>query len=371
MISVSANEVRILILAPRGRDATLISSTLSDSGIRALPCSDVQSLIGHFEDGAAAAIIAEEALTVGGLRALSGCLGSQPPWSDLPVVVLTHGGRSTPTNARRMKEFEVLGNVTYLDRPSRPETVRSSMRAALRARMRQYETRHREEILSRVNGDLERFAYSASHDLQEPIRNVAIFSEILAAQYGDLLDKPGMEFLARVHAAAIRMQTLVRDLLDYTQAASIVDERPEPCDASAAFDGAMQNLAHTIPADASITHDSLPSVKIGAIHLQQMFQNLIGNAIKYRAAVPLQIHVSAEQRSGFWRFCVGDNGIGISPEYKDQIFGIFKRLHTQQKYPGTGIGLAICQRIAERYGGKIWVESELAKGARFWFTVPV
>jgi light-regulated signal transduction histidine kinase (bacteriophytochrome) len=272
---------------------------------------------------------------------------------------------------RRARELEVLGNITFLERPARPDTVRSSMRAALRARLRQYEMRHRQEVLVRVNADLERFAYSASHDLQEPIRNVAIYSEILTMRYGALLDEAGMEFLGNVRAGAVRMQMLVHDLLTYTQAASIADDKPEPSDAAAVLDTTLQNLKESMPQDGLITHDSLPTIPMGAVHLQQLFQNLIGNAIKYRSAAPLRVHIGVERVGDLWRFSVQDNGIGIAAEYARQVFGIFKRLHTQQEYPGTGIGLAICQRIAERYGGKIWVESELEKGSRFIFTVPV
>src|SRR6185437_5461065 len=294
-----------------------------------------------------------------------------PPWSDIPIVVLTSGGLASGASAKKVRELEVLGNITFLERPARPDTVRSAMRAALRARIRQYDLRHRQEILTRVNADLEHFAYSASHDLQEPIRNVAIFSEILSLRYGELLDEEGLQFLSNIRSSAKRMETLVRDLLSYTQVASIVEEVPEPCDADAAVESALSFLKDSIPADALITHGHLPPVKVGAVHLQQMFQNLIGNAIKYRSDQPLRLDVSAENRNGFWRFAVTDNGIVIKPEYQEQIFGIFKRLHTQQKYPGTGIGLAICQRIAERYGGRIWVESDPGKGSTFFFTVPV
>ncbi|HVW10283.1 MAG TPA: ATP-binding protein [Bryobacteraceae bacterium] len=371
MTATSALEVRILIVAPRGRDARLIATTLSEDGLVPTTCLDTDALIERLEEGAAAVIIAEEALSPVGLNAVTGFLSSQPPWSDIPFVVLTHSGRASLATMRRARELQVLGNVTYLERPARPDTVRSSMRAALRARLRQYEMRHRQEVLVRVNADLERFAYSASHDLQEPIRNVAIYTEILTMRYGNLLDETGLEFLGNVRAGAVRMQMLVHDLLTYTQAASIADEEPEPSDAAAVLETTLDNLKASLPSDGVITHAPMPTIRMGTVHLQQLFQNLIGNAIKYRGAAPVRIHVGVERQDDFWRFTVEDNGIGIAAEYQQQIFGIFKRLHTQQKYPGTGIGLAICQRIAERYGGKIWVESELNKGSRFVFTVPV
>ena len=366
-----ATEERILILAPRGRDASLIAGTLAEDRIAAAICPDAAALVGHLEEGAAGAIVAEEALTQQGVNDIAHFLASQPPWSDLPFVVLTSSGRANPATEKKAQELAVLGNITFLERPARPDTVRTSMRAALRARLRQYEMRRRQETLTRVNADLEQFAWSASHDLQEPIRNVAIYSDMLSMRYGGVLDDSGIEFLSNVKAAALRMQTLVSDLLSYTQAASITEEAPEPGEAEAALLAALANLTAAINrSGASITYDPLPAVRVREVHLQQIFQNLIGNAIKYRRDEALRIHVSVEQKDGYWLFSVKDNGIGIAQEYQEQIFGLFKRLHTNRKFPGTGIGLAICQRIAERYRGRIWVESELGKGSVFFFTVP-
>jgi light-regulated signal transduction histidine kinase (bacteriophytochrome) len=334
-------------------------------------CAEAVTLVRLLEEGAAAAIVAEEALAQEGVKKIADFLAGQPPWSDIPFVVLTSGGRANPEPVRKAHELEVLGNITLLERPVRPDTVRSSMRAALRARLRQYEMRRRQELLSRVNADLEQFAHSASHDLQEPIRNVAIYTDILSLRYREVLDESGLAFLGKVKSAAVRMQTLVSDLLSYTEAAAIAEQPSEPCNAAAALQSALSNLAEAIPPDgASISHGPLPAVNMREVHLQQMFQNLIGNAVKYRREEPLRVHISAKKTDGFWLFSVEDNGIGINPEYSEQIFGIFKRLHTNSRYPGTGIGLAICQRIAERYRGKIWVESKPGKGSTFFFTVP-
>jgi len=164
---------------------------------------------------------------------------------------------------------------------------------------------------------------------------------------------------------------LVQDLLSYTQATSMGEDVSEPQDAGTALEGALSNLRESVTqSSACITSDCLPAVKMREVHLQQLFQNLIGNAIKYRRDEPPRVHVSAKKKDGHWLFSVEDNGIGIQPESKEQIFGIFKRLHTNDKYAGTGIGLAICQRIAERYRGRIWVESEPGRGSTFFFTVP-
>ena len=225
--------------------------------------------------------------------------------------------------------------------------------------------------LKRANQDLEQFAYSASHDLQEPLRGVKIFSQLLHSRYGDKLDGQALEFLGNVRESATRMEMLVRDLLAYTQA-STDDKDPEDVDANAAMQAAIGNLAGAIAEiGATVDFDALPSVRIGAIPLQQVFQNLISNAIKYhRPGIPPVVHTTARRERSSWLFSVRDNGIGIPPEFQERIFGLFKRLHTGDEYSGTGIGLALCKRIIERHSGRIWVESEPGVGSSFHFTLP-
>jgi PAS domain S-box-containing protein len=229
-----------------------------------------------------------------------------------------------------------------------------------------------EDDLRRANEDLEQFAYSVSHDLQEPLRSVKIYSELLADTCGDSLNDQSLEFLSYLRSGATRMEMLVRDLLSYTRVTTF--EKPaQPADAGEALAAALANLAGAISeTGASITSDPLPALQVHGAHLQQLFQNLIGNAIKYRSPgrQPI-VHLTAERQKGGWIFAVGDNGIGIPPEYRETIFGLFKRLHTSDKYSGTGIGLAICQRIVERYQGRIWVESEIGKGSTFRFILPL
>gem|GEM_PF-2760319 len=233
------------------------------------------------------------------------------------------------------------------------------------------EQRKTEQDLRRANRDLEQFAYSASHDLQEPIRNIAIFSQILGKRYGDKLDPEGLRYLKFVTDGAHRMELLVKDLFAYTHSTVVSEEPLGMIDAKAALTKALSNLSEAIrESGAEIVQGLLPVIRMHEIHLQQLFQNLIGNAIKYRSEALPRIHVSAERLLGCWRFSVADNGIGIDSQYNDLIFGIFKRLHTQDRYPGTGIGLAICQRLVDRYGGQIAVQSEAGKGATFLFTVP-
>jgi PAS domain S-box-containing protein len=228
-----------------------------------------------------------------------------------------------------------------------------------------------ENELRRANQDLEQFAYSASHDLQEPLRSVTIFSGLLSGRYGDKLDGEALAFLGNVREGARRMEMLMRDLLAYTQAATM-DAEPGLVDANAAMQSAVANLAGTIAeTGATVNADPLPSVRIHAIQLQQVFQNLIGNAVKYhRPGVVPVVHTTARRHEGLWRFSVTDNGIGIEPRFQERIFGLFKRLHSGDEYSGTGIGLALCQRIVERNHGRIWVESEPGKGSSFHFTLP-
>jgi len=233
-----------------------------------------------------------------------------------------------------------------------------------------HEQKEKEEELRRANEDLQQFAYFASHDLQEPIRNVAVYSEIVAKRYNGLLDADGRQFLGFLTEGGRRLATLINDLLAYTRA-GVIEGHMTTADSSAVLRHAVSSLAVAIrESNATVTFDRLPEVRMGEAHLQQVFQNLIGNALKYRNEDPPQIHVSAVPQGTAWRFSVQDNGIGIDARYKEKIFGVFKRLHRDDKYSGTGIGLAICQRVVERYGGRIWVESTPGKGATFFFTVP-
>lgn len=228
-----------------------------------------------------------------------------------------------------------------------------------------------QEDLRRANMDLEQFAYSASHDLQEPLRSVRIYSELLASRYASKLDAPGLQFLHFLQSGATRMESLVRDLLEYTHVTRL-DLPNEFTDANEALKNALANLdGAIIESGANIHYDPMPAVRVHTTHLRQIFQNLIGNAIKYRSPDrPAEIHVTSEHQNGWWLFAVRDNGIGIPPEYREYVFGLFKRLHSGAQYSGTGIGLAICQRIVERYGGRIWVESEPGQGSTFRFTIP-
>lgn len=234
-----------------------------------------------------------------------------------------------------------------------------------------HDQKQTEEELRHANQDLEQFAYSVSHDLQEPLRGIKIFSELLT-RYQDNLDGMALQFLSNVIQSASRLEALLSDLLTYTQAGRLREGVAEGS-AEHALQAALNNLNGTIAdSGALISSDPLPSVDISPTHLQQIFQNLVGNAIKYRLpGIAPVVKITARRVKSDWLFAVSDNGIGIEPEYRETIFGLFKRLHSSDEYAGTGMGLAICQRIVERYHGHIWVESANGKGSTFFFTIPI
>ena len=364
--------MRVLILTPVGRDADLLAQTLQRIDVESAIVPNTEALVKELDRGVGASIVSDEAISPCYLHELTSWLSSEPPWSDPPFVILTPGGQSKLHSHERAQQFSKLGNFTLIERPMRPEIIQSAVRAALRGRMKQYEVRSRQEALLRANSDLEQFAYSASHDLKEPLRNIRLFSELLMKDYAHKLDERGADSVKLVATSALRMDNLLSDLLTYVQASGIPDQVLELTDARNALDGAMGNLNTAMhEAHAEIRAGDLPAVRMRESHLQQLFQNLVGNAIKYRReSCPPRVCVSSSRSGECWRFCVADNGIGISLEYREKIFGIFKRLHTDNQYSGTGMGLAICQRIVERYGGQIWVESELGHGSKFFFTVP-
>jgi PAS domain S-box-containing protein len=225
--------------------------------------------------------------------------------------------------------------------------------------------------LAASNAELEQFAFVASHDLQEPLRMVSIYTTLLAEDLGGSLDGTARRHLDIVHDAALRMHLLVHDLLEYSRVGREADASPERVDCDQLVETAKADLHETIvAAGATVTHDRLPTVTGLRTGLQQLFTNLVGNAVKFRADEPPQVHVGVARDGARWLFSVADNGIGIDPAHAERIFEVFKRLHKPGQYPGTGIGLAICKKVIEHHGGRIWVESTPGAGATFHFTLP-
>ena len=224
--------------------------------------------------------------------------------------------------------------------------------------------------LTRSNAELEQFAYVATHDLQEPLRAVASCVQLLQKRYEGQLDERADEFITHAVDGTKRMQTLINDLLAYSRISTHAEVFAST-DLEMVLNEAMANLMVAIAeSGAVVTRDAMPTVSGDATQLTQLFQNLIGNALKFRGERPPKIHISAVLKAGEWRFSVADNGIGMEPQYFERVFLVFQRLHTRKEYQGTGIGLAICKKVVERHGGRIWAESEPGLGATFCFTIP-
>jgi PAS domain S-box-containing protein len=486
----------LLLHAPTGRDAALLSNLLEHAKLSCQVCISVGELCREIEHGAGAVFVAEEALAKNAVDQLASVLQKQGAWSDLPLLILTIGGEPTALSRRKIAQLEPLGEITLLERPLRSDTIISIARAALRTRSKQYELRRRDaelqlitdhvpvflyyidpshvyrqvnqtcfewfgirpeeaigrticeiagephcsnaqphlalalegervdyesqiqrrdgtlrdvsvsyapdigadsrvrgivglmqditdqkqherelqhwnEDLRRANQALEEFAYVASHDLQEPLRTVASYAQLLVHRYIDKLDEDAKQMTASITAGVQRMQDLIRDLLEYSRAGEQSDATLQRVKAETAVQDALAGLAAAIQeAGAQVTLGTLPTVIGNPQLLAQLFQNLIGNAIKYRSEQRPRIEITATPQNHEWVFAVRDNGVGFEPHYARQIFGVFKRLQNRS-VSGTGIGLAICRRIVERHGGRIWAESEPGKGSSFYFTMPM
>jgi signal transduction histidine kinase len=253
-----------------------------------------------------------------------------------------------------------------------PEVVRRAWREKSERtwrRQAEEDLARKVDELARSNADLEQFAYVASHDLQEPLRMVTAYTQLLAERYRGKLDENADKFIGYASEGAQRMQVLIHDLLAFSRVGG--KEARESVNCNAVMKDVLQALAAAIEESAAVVrHDELPAVWAARTQVAQVFQNLIGNAIKFRGKEPPLVSVQAEQAGQQWQFSVSDNGIGIAPEYAENVFVVFQRLHGRAEYPGNGIGLAICKKIVEHNGGKIWVESQAESGSTFKFTLP-
>ena len=295
-------------------------------------------------------------------------LAARQPFRDFEYGRRDARGRIAWLTASGEPMFDANGGFRGYRGVARNVTRRKANEARIREAHDELEKKARE--LARSNEELQQFAYVASHDLQEPLRMISSYTQLIARRYGDRLDGDAREFMGFIVDGAARMKQLIEDLLAYSRVGTRGREL-QPTESAAALSKALVNLRAAQEASgASVTHGELPVILADGQQVTQLFQNLIGNAMKFRAEEPPKIHVACEERPDLWVFTVRDNGIGLDPQYSDRIFMMFQRLHTKAEYPGTGIGLAICKKIVDRHGGRIWVESQPGKGCTFGFTIP-
>jgi len=281
--------------------------------------------------------------------------------ANLDIEIRAATGATVPVSVSVALVRDKRGKITGVLAVARDITERKRAEEALA---------HQAAELARSNAELGQFAYVASHDLQEPLRMIASFAQLLAKRYEGRLDADADEFIGYITDGAGRMQRLISDLLSYSRIGR-TGKQLAPTDCAKVMDVVRSNLRAAIrEAQAEITTDPLPMLLGNETQLVQLFQNLIGNAIKFRADRPVTVHLGATRQGKEWCFTVRDNGIGFDPQYADRVFMIFQRLHARSEYPGTGIGLAICKKIVDRHGGRIWVQSAPDNGTTFFFTLP-
>jgi signal transduction histidine kinase len=286
-------------------------------------------------------------------------------WWIPPLFLAVQRAAETLKQAKEQLEIKVAARTEELQDANTRLSMELEERRQAEEKMAQYAT-----DLQRSNAELEQFAYVASHDLQEPLRMVASFTQLLAKRYQGKLDQDADEFIGFAVDGANRMQMLINDLLAFSR----VETRGkplEPTDCEAVLSRTLANLAAMVQeSGAVVTHDPLPTVLADEMQMGQIFQNLLINALKFKGGETPQVHIFAQRQGEEWLFGFRDNGIGIDPQHQERIFAIFQRLHRREDFPGTGLGLALCKKIAERHGGRIWVESEPGRGSTFYFTIP-
>jgi signal transduction histidine kinase len=381
---VPASGQRVLVLAPLGADAVNIRHVLREAGIEAEICTDLPSLAAASADNCDALLLTEESVTAGRQGLLVDRIATQPAWSDLPVVLITSGGRIDDASTRAIRLLGDQANLTLVERPLRVITLVSAVKSALRARRRQYEVRDlladREKLLASLEervaertarlrlmvDELEAFSYSVSHDLRSPLRVLSGYAEVLVEDYGASLDPQAKDYLDRIARAARRMDRLTQDILAYTRVT-----RAELTREALDLDLVFRAVIEQYPALLAARHLIAIRSPLGRIQghlpsLIQCFSNLLENALKFvREGEQPEIEISAEPRDARVRVTVRDHGTGIAPEQHRRIFGIFERA-ADSRIPGTGIGLAIAKKAVERMGGAIGVSSVPGLGSRFW-----
>jgi signal transduction histidine kinase len=376
----------ILIVDDTPANVAVLAEYLVSHGFSVMVAQDGEEGIDRAQFGQPDLILLD--VMMPGMNGFDTCrqLKSHEGTKDIPVIFMT-----ALTDIEDKITGYKVGGVDYVTKPFHTEEVlaRINTHLSLQAMRRQLVAQNlqlqqeiavrkkaeavlvqRSQETARSNAELEQMAYVASHDLQEPLRMVVSYLQLLEQRYDGRLDADAHEFIGFAVDGAKRMQALIDDLLTYSRLGT--KAKPlQPTDCMAVMETTLRSLRMAIEENsAQIQCAGLPVVMGDAAQLTQLFQNLIANAIKFRGAQAPQIAVRAEPEDGFWRFEVQDNGIGIAPEYFDRIFVMFQRLHSRSTYPGTGIGLAICKKIVERHGGRIWVEPAPEQGTIFKFTLP-
>ncbi|NIR28195.1 MAG: PAS domain S-box protein [Gammaproteobacteria bacterium] len=294
----------------------------------------------------------------GAWRAL---LSGEAPVNDLEVEVRRASGDATWVRLSAWPVTDENGKIVRFE---------GTIQDILPYKEAQAKLSRQAEALKRSNEELEEITYALSHDLQEPLQLVSRYAHLIAERYGGELDAEARPLIEHLTGSAERMQSLIDAVLDYSRLGT-EERRFKPLDLGAAVDEAVENLRGAIDeVEARVEREDLPTVMADDRQIVQLFQNLIGNAIKFRGDEPLRIRIAAQAREDEWLVSVEDNGIGVEPRHAERIFAMFQRLHTQQEYPGTGIGLAVCKKIVQRHGGEIWVRSEPSKGSTFYLTLP-
>lgn len=378
-------EQRLLLLAPTGNDSADARAVLSRAGFAVTECRDLAHLCDELNLGTAALLIAEESLSRRDVPCLVDRVKAQPPWSDVPIILLTGRGSLTSDTDQLFVLFGDRGNITLLERPFRINTLLSILRTALRSRYRQYEVRDLLQQVQRANAELEQhvaertaqlnssvkslesFGHSLAHDLRAPLRAIRSFMNVFETDYSERLDDAGRNVLRRVRAAAERMDMLINDMLTLSRV-SQAEVPLTSVDVARVTAQAMENLRQEIQGtQAEIQIEPLPDkVRANPTILRQVLENFLSNALKYtkKNAAP-RIQVRSEKHGDRVRICVDDDGMGIPPQFHHRVFELFQRLHGTE-YPGTGVGLAIARLGAERMLGRVGVISENGVGSRFW-----
>lgn len=390
MTSQTASEKRVLLLMPTKRDATRTSMALAGSKIVCVACENLSELCEEIRVGAGAALLTEEVL----LRetdCLTEVLRDEPSWSNFPVIVLAQ-----PSSGVRTWPHQDRINVTLVERPLRFETLRSVVKSALRHRHHQYEVRdallelsRAQEELKAANGELENrvqertrelretiieleaFSYTVSHDLRTPLRSIHGYANALLEDHAGSLNEEGKYFLSKISAGAARLDVMVQDVLTYSRIAKGEIQLQEVNIAEVIRD-VLESYPHLRAAGTIRVEEPLPKVRAQPGYLTQCVSNLLGNAIKFvpkEREAKIRIWAETEPGGENVRLWFEDNGIGIAPQHFARIFEIFGRINPAQAYEGTGIGLAIVRKAAERMGGSVGVKSEPGKGSQFWLSL--